>query len=93
MIKIDRTIIVIISLIQIVFWMALWLINDYLAVLLSSIFIPIFLGVLVVSSIADMLDKSFVGKKYYAVMLISFIIPSIIFLFFNLVVGFEMSLF
>ncbi|HPK09838.1 MAG TPA: hypothetical protein PK147_01525 [Saprospiraceae bacterium] len=93
MFKLDRQNIIIILLVETALWLFLWLFNDYLALLLSSIFVPILISVLVISLISDSLEKSHVGKKYYYLLIASIIIPSLIWLFFKIFVGYKIEIF
>lgn len=60
-----------IFLLQTVGWLALWLINDYVATLLTVIVGAIVSGVLLISIIAEAIERSKVPKKYFLVMGIS----------------------
>ncbi len=52
-------------LIQSVFIVIIWLINPYLAKLISVVFIPIYFAILLISLIADKIEKSKISSKYY----------------------------
>jgi hypothetical protein len=56
-----------------------WIFNEYLASLLTFIAVPIFSGVLVVSMIAEKIEKSKVSKEYFYLLSGLALIPSIIF--------------
>jgi hypothetical protein len=56
-----------------------WIFNEYLASLLTFIAVPIFSGVLVVSMIAEKIEKSKVSKEYFYLLAGLALIPSIIF--------------
>ena len=71
-----------ITLFQIVIYMGLWIFNEYLASLITIVMIPIFIGILVVSILAESIERSKVPKIYYRFLLVSIIIPLIIGLFF-----------
>ncbi len=71
-----------ISLIQIVGYSLLWFYNEYVATMLTFVMAPIFLGILIISAISDMVERSKVGRKYYIVMAVSVIIPILVALFF-----------
>lgn len=70
------------SLFQFIFYCLLWLSNTYLATLLSAIVIPIFAGLLIISLLAELVERSKVPKWYFKFMFISVIIPIIVGLFF-----------
>jgi len=71
-----------ICLIQIIIYCLFWLANPYLAFLLTVIIVPIFAFLLIISLIAELLDRSKVPKWYYKFMFLSFIIPLIVALVF-----------
>lgn len=60
-----------IFLLQTVGWLALWLINDYIATLLTVIIGAIVSGVLLIALIAEAIERSKVPKKYFMIMGIS----------------------
>ncbi len=66
-----------ILLIEIVFYIILWLVNDYLATLLSLIFGSIFLLLLLISLIVEWIERSKVPRWYYMFMLMSTLAPII----------------
>jgi hypothetical protein len=76
-----------------VVWLGLWMINDYIALLLTTIFVPILIAIVIISFIADLLEKSRVGKKYYLLMIIAIIIPSVILILYNYYIGIKVELF
>ena len=67
---------------QIILYMGLWIANEYVASLVTIIMVPIFIGILVVSLISEMIERSKVPKKYFQFLIFSIIIPIIIGLFF-----------
>jgi len=66
------------ALIQCIFWIAVWLYDDYMGSLLTSIMVPILLGVLIVSLIAELIEKSKVPRKYFYILALSVVIPLVI---------------
>lgn len=64
-----------IVLLQIILWAALWLMDEYLASLLTAIMVPIFAGILVISLIAELLDRSRVPRSFFVLLAISVCIP------------------
>ena len=71
-----------ISLIQGIFYALLWLANSYIATLLTAIIVPIFVSLLVISLIAELLDRSKVPKWYFKIMVLSAVIPILVAMFF-----------
>ncbi|MDF1697025.1 MAG: hypothetical protein P1U56_14380 [Saprospiraceae bacterium] len=71
-----------ICLMQAVFYCLLWLSNTYLATLFTFILVPIFASLLIISLIAELLDRSKVPKWYFKFMFLSVIIPLIVAMFF-----------
>ena len=76
-----------ITLIQVIFYLILWISSEYLASLISAVMIPIFIGILVVSILAELIEKSKVPKIYFHFLIVSVIIPLIIGLFFLYIYG------
>lgn len=66
-----------ILLIEVAFYIILWLVNDYLATLLSLIFGSIFLLLLLISLIVEWIERSKVPRWYYTFMLMSTLAPII----------------
>jgi len=64
-----------ILLIEIAFYIILWLVNEYLASLLSLIFGSIFLLLFLISIIVEWIEKSKVPRWYYTFMLASTLAP------------------
>jgi len=71
-----------ISLAQMIIYCLLWLSNPYLATLLTAIIVPIFTMLLIISLIAEYLDRSKVPKSYFKIMFLSILIPLFVGLFF-----------
>jgi drug/metabolite transporter superfamily protein YnfA len=69
-------------LIQAVFYIILWLWNDHAATILTLSFAAIALFILVISLIAEVIDRSKVPRWYFWVMGISIVTPLIIGAFF-----------
>ena len=66
------------SLIQFVMYMAIYLLNSYVGIMLCLVMAPIFLFILIVSLIAEFFDRSKVPALYYKFMLTGVIIPLIV---------------
>jgi drug/metabolite transporter superfamily protein YnfA len=69
-------------LIQAVFYIVLWLWNDHAATILTLSFAAIALFILIISLIAEVIDRSKVPRWYFWVMGISIVTPIIIGAFF-----------
>jgi len=64
-----------IFLIELVVYLALWVINDYLASLLSAIIMGIFLLTLLFSLVSELIERSKVPRLYYQFMIASLVAP------------------
>jgi hypothetical protein len=62
-------------LIQVFLYMVCWLLNDYLATMVSLIFGTMFLAILLVSLVVEVVERSRVPGWYFVFMLISVIAP------------------
>lgn len=62
-------------LIEFAFYTLLWLINDYVASLLSLVFAVICIAILLVAIIAELIEPSKVPRKYYYYMIVSIAAP------------------
>lgn len=67
-----------ITLVQCILWIGIWLADDYLGSLLTVILVPIFLFILLVSLIAELIERSKVPRNFFVVMAISTVIPLVI---------------
>ena len=54
--------------IQLIFWMLLWLLNDYMATLLTFCIGAVVSAVLVVALMAEVVERSKVPRRYFYVM-------------------------
>lgn len=68
-----------ILIIEAIVFILFWILNEYLASLLTFIAVPIFSGILVVSLIAEKIEKSEVSKEYFYLIGWLALIPAIIF--------------
>lgn len=71
-----------ILLLQIVAWLGLWMLNDYIAALLTLIVGSIVLAVLAIALISEAIERSRVPKKYFQVMglsLLSIVVAAVIY--------------
>lgn len=64
-----------IFLLEVVAWLGLWLLDDYLATLLTLIIGAIVSAVLIVALMAEAIERSKVPRKYFYVMLLSIVAP------------------
>lgn len=62
-------------LVQVVVYLLIWLLNDYLAVILSLILGGIALAVYLISKVVELVESSRVPKVYYRFMVICFTAP------------------
>ena len=62
-----------IFLIQTVFWLCLWLLNDYLAALLTLIVGAIVFAVLIIALISEAIERSKVPRQYFQIMALSIV--------------------
>lgn len=58
----------------------LWIIDEYIATLLTFIAVPIFGGILMVSLIAEKIERSKIQKEYFFLLAGLAIIPVLIFI-------------
>jgi hypothetical protein len=75
-----------IFLVEVIFYFLLWLLNDYLATLLSISLGGIFLAILIISLIVEWIERSKVPIWYYKFMVVSILAPlltAIVYLFFT----------
>lgn len=64
-----------IFLFQMVGWLAVWLMNNYIATLLTLTLTAIVFAVLVIALIAEAIDRSKVPRLYFWIMAISIVAP------------------
>jgi len=75
-----------ILIIEAIAFLGLWIIDEYIATLLTFITSPIFAGICIVSLIAEKIERSRIQREYFYMMAGLAIIPIIIFIgifFFN----------
>ena len=63
---------------QVVIYLILWLLDDYVATILSMSFIGIFFSIWLLSHIVEWIEPSKVPKWYFRYMLVSAIAPTIV---------------
>ena len=71
-------------LIQVVIYVLIWLISDYAGSFLSAVFASIFLAIFVISLIVEAIERSKVPRWYYWAMVVSFLAPAMVGIFFLL---------
>jgi len=76
-----------IFLLELAVWLALWLINDYVATLLTLILTAIVFAVLVIAVISEAIDRSKVPRQYFWIMGISVITPIVATIIYLLIFG------
>lgn len=76
-----------ISLFQVVFYSALWFIDDYFALLITVILSSILFCILLISLITELVERSKVPRSYFVWMSVSTLIPVIVGIFFASVLG------
>lgn len=73
----DRLVSIEAFLTQVVVYLLIWLLNDYLAVVLSLILGGIALSVYLISKIVELVERSRVPRVYYRFMVVCFVAPAI----------------
>jgi len=76
-----------IALFQVLFYAGFWVMSDYTATLLTIVLPVIFLFLLIISLLAEFIDKSKTPKWYFKFMLISIIVPILTAIVFVLALG------
>lgn len=71
----DRLVSIEAFLVQVVLYLLIWLLNDYLALILSLILGGIALAVYLISKAVELVEQSRVPKVYYRFMVICFTAP------------------
>lgn len=76
-----------IFLLEVVVWLGLWLLNDYLATLLTLIISAIVLAILLIALLAEAIERSKVPRKYFYVMVLSIFAPLVAAVLYLLIFG------
>lgn len=76
-----------ILLLEVAIWLAVWLLNDYMAALLTLIVAAIVSAVLVIALLAEAIERSKVPRWYFWVMGLSILAPIISALLYALLFG------
>lgn len=74
-------------LIEAILFILIWINNEYIAVLLTFIAVPIFSGILLISLIAEKIERSKISKSYFYMLMWLAIIPVILFLIMSIANG------
>ena len=74
-------------LIELIFYLGLWLWNEYIASMLSSVFMVIFLVIFIVSIIVEKIEPSKVPRSYFYFMFLSVLAPMIAAIIFVSIMG------
>ena len=69
-----------ILIIEAIAFLGLWIIDEYIATLLTFIAVPIFGGIFIVALIAEKIERSRIQREYFYMMAGLAIIPIIIFI-------------
>ncbi len=80
-------------LIQFFLHILLWLFDDYIATLISAVFIVIFSVILLVAGIAELLEPSKVPRSYYLFMMVSILAPFLAGALFLMIIGGDLNWF
>lgn len=76
-----------IFLLEVVVWLGLWLLSDYIATLLTLITGAIVSAVLLIALMAEVIERSKVPRRYFYVMLLSIIAPVVSAMFYLFIFG------
>ncbi len=76
-----------IFLFQVVVWLGLWLLNDYIATLLTLILGAIVSAVLIVALMAELIERSKVPRQYFFIMLSGIAAPIVAAMLYLLIFG------
>ncbi|MCC6413781.1 MAG: hypothetical protein IT270_19185 [Saprospiraceae bacterium] len=68
-------------------WLAFWLLNDYMATLLTLIIVAIVSSVLIIAMISEWIERSKVTRYYFQVMAVSVAAPLVAGLLYILLFG------
>ncbi len=74
-----------IFLLEVAVWLGLWLLNDYLATLLTIILTAIVFAVLVIALLAEAIERSKVPRNYFRIMGLSVLAPLVAALIYRLI--------
>ena len=80
-----------IFLLETVVWLILWLLNDYMATLLTLIIGAIVLAVLLLALISEAIERSRVPRRYFYVMGLSVLAPLVAAILYQVLFGGHLS--
>lgn len=80
-----------IFLLELACWLGLWLLNDYLAALLTLITTAIVFAVLVIALLSEGIERSKVPRRYFWVMGLSVLAPLAAALLYSIIFGGQLS--
>ncbi len=80
-----------IFLLETVTWLILWLLNDYMATLLTLIIGAIVLAVLLLALISEAIERSRVPRRYFYVMGLSVLAPLVAAILYQVLFGGHLS--
>jgi predicted PurR-regulated permease PerM len=66
-----------ILLIEVILYLILWFVNDYIAAMISAIFASVILLILFTSLVVELIERSKVPRWYFTVMFLSVLAPVI----------------
>ena len=58
---------------EVIVWLGLWLLSDYVATLLTLAVGAIVLAILVIALLAELVERSKVPRRYFSIMALSFL--------------------
>lgn len=82
-----------IFLIEILAYTIIWLVSDYAGALLSIIISSVFFFILILSLVAEWIERSKVPRWYYQLMVISILAPLLVMLIFTFIKGGQLDWF
>jgi len=74
---------------QAVLYMLLWLIDEYTATLVTSVLVPVLIGILIIAFLAEVVDRSKISKRYFYIMFISILTPILVAAGYGIIIGFN----
>ena len=74
-------------LLEIVVYLILWFVNDYLAVVLSIIFAGVLLVALLLALASELIERSKVPRRYFTIMVLSILAPILVAMVFLAIQG------
>jgi hypothetical protein len=78
-------------LLEIIVWLGLWLLNDYLATLLTLIIGAIVSAILVIALLAEWIERSKVPRRYFQIMGLSIVAPLVSAILYMVIFGGQLA--